>query len=105
MFCDSGVEIVTENEEPADVKVESEVVVLGAGSGETSEKVDEALAGVDTVEKSKPVEESEEEVRVYPKGGAPKKMEDPDGGATVTDQKFRGHRTKRVCISLKLCVV
>lgn len=101
MVCDSGVEIVTENEEPVDVKVESEVVMLGAESGERSEKVDEALSEVDIVEKTKPGEESEEEVRVYPKGGAPKKMDEPEGGAIMTDQKFRGHRNKRVCISLK----
>ncbi|XP_061183765.1 E3 ubiquitin-protein ligase HERC2-like isoform X1 [Saccostrea echinata] len=93
--CDFGVEFVTGEEEPVDVKVENEVVAPGAESGERTGKEDKVPADVDVAEISKPSEEDEFEVIVYPKGGAPKKMDEPEGEATVVDHKVKVHRTRR----------
>lgn len=95
-------ELVTVEEEQVDVKVENETVgEQGAGSGERIESVDKAPAEVDGAEKVTPDVEDEDEVKVFPKGEAPKKIDHPGGGAAGSDHKVKGHR-KRVCLNKQI---
>lgn len=95
-------ELVTVEEEQVDVKVENETLgEQGAGSGERIESVDKAPAEVDGAEKATPDVEDEDEVKVFPKGEAPKKIDHPAGGAAGSDHKVKGHR-KRVCLNKQI---
>ena len=100
VFCYSGVPLVTvEEEEQVDSKVENDAGAQGGESGERADNVDNAVnlpPEVEAVEKVKPEEGGEEEVKVFPKGGGPKKVEEPTGGTASQDHKVKGHR-KRVC--------
>nr|XP_022328228.1 E3 ubiquitin-protein ligase HERC2-like isoform X2 [Crassostrea virginica] len=93
-----GVPLVTvEEEEQVDSKVENDAGAQGGESGERADSVDNAVnlpPEVEAVEKVKPEEGGEEEVKVFPKGGAPKKVEEPTGGTTSQDHKVKGHRKR-----------
>ena len=103
VFCYSGVPLVTvEEEEQVDSKVENDAGAQGVESGERADNVDNAInlpPEVEAVEKVKPEEGGEEEVKVFPKGGAPKKVEEATGGTASQDHKVKGHR-KRVCCQI-----
>ncbi|XP_065932277.1 E3 ubiquitin-protein ligase HERC2 isoform X4 [Magallana gigas] len=89
------VELITVEEEQVDVKVENEMEgEQGAGGGERIESVDKAPAEVDGVEKANPDVEDEDEVKVFPKGEAPKKIDHPAGGAVGSDHKVKCHRKR-----------
>nr|XP_034301898.1 E3 ubiquitin-protein ligase HERC2 isoform X2 [Crassostrea gigas] len=89
------VELITVAEEQVVVKVENEMEgEQGAGGGERIESVDKAPAEVDGVEKANPDVEDEDEVKVFPKGEAPKKIDHPAGGAVGSDHKVKGHRKR-----------
>lgn len=89
------VELIAVEEEQVDVKVENEMEgEQGAGGGERIESADKAPAEVDGVEKANPDVEDEDEVRVFPKGEAPKKIDHPAGGAVGSDHKVKGHRKR-----------
>lgn len=98
-------ELVTVEEEQVDVKVENETLgEQGAGSGERIESVDKAPAEVDGAEKATPDVEDEDEVKVFPKGEAPKKIDHSAGGAAGSDHKVKGHR-KRVCLNKQISIL
>lgn len=102
MVCYIDVELITVEEEQVDVKVENEMEgEQGAGGGERIESVDKAPAEVDGVEKANPDVEDEDEVKVFPKGEAPKNIDHPAGGAVGSDHKVKGHR-KRVCLNKQI---
>ena len=94
--------MTVEEEEQVDSKVENDAGAQGGESGERADNVDNAVnlpPEVGAVEKVKPEEGGEEEVKVFPKGGAPKKVEEPTGGTASQDHKVKGHR-KRVCCQI-----